>query len=67
MRISFVEKGFCDWKHALERLRSHELPMEYVDTTFRFGRRQWRSKVGPGVSGPRVSPSGERKVVDLNN
>jgi len=31
-----IRKGFCDWKHALERLSSHEQSVEHIDAT------QWR-------------------------
>jgi len=34
-----VRKGFCDWKHALERLRSHEHSMQQIDATIAFSRR----------------------------
>jgi len=29
-----IRKGIFDWKHALERLRSHEHSMEHTDATF---------------------------------
>ena len=28
-----IRKGICDWKHALERQRSHEKSMEHIDAT----------------------------------
>jgi len=39
MRISLLKKGIFDWKHALERLRSHEQSVEHIDTTIIFSRR----------------------------
>jgi len=32
-------KAIFDWKHALERLRSHEHSMEHIDATITFSRR----------------------------
>ena len=34
-----IRKGIYDWKHAPERLRSHEHSMEHIDATIIFGRR----------------------------
>jgi len=34
-----IKKGILDWKHVLERLRSHEHSMEHVDATITFSRR----------------------------
>jgi len=34
-----IRKGIFDWKHALERLRSHEHSMEYIDGAITFSRR----------------------------
>jgi len=34
-----IGKGIFDWKHTLERLRSHEHSMEYIDATITFSRR----------------------------
>jgi len=32
-------KGICDWKHALEHMRSHEHSVEHIDATITFSRR----------------------------
>jgi len=34
-----IRKIICDWKHALERLRSHEHSMEHIDATIAYSRR----------------------------
>ena len=34
-----IGKGIFDWKHALERLRSHEHSMERIDFAITFSRR----------------------------
>ena len=34
-----IRKGIFDWKHGLERLRSHEHSMENIDATISFSRR----------------------------
>jgi len=34
-----IKKGIFDWKHVLERLRSHEHSMEHIDATITFSRR----------------------------
>jgi len=34
-----IRKEIFDWKHALERLRSHEQSMEHMDATITFSRR----------------------------
>jgi len=31
-----IRKGICDWKHALERLRSQEQSMKHIDATLTF-------------------------------
>jgi len=36
---ALVGMGFCDWKHAFERLRNHEQSMEYIDAMVTFSRR----------------------------
>jgi len=35
-----IRKGICDWKQALERLRSHEHSMKHKDATITFSRRR---------------------------
>jgi len=34
-----IGSGFCNWKHALERLDSHEQPEEHIDAMIAFSRR----------------------------
>jgi len=34
-----IRKEICDWKHALDRLRSHEHSVEHIDATITFRRR----------------------------
>jgi len=34
-----IRKGIFDWKHVLERLRSHEQSLEHIDATITFSRR----------------------------
>jgi len=34
-----IRKATCDWKHALERLRSYEQSMEHIDATITYIRR----------------------------
>jgi len=35
-----IRKGIFEWKHALDRLRSHEHSMEHIDDTITCSRRQ---------------------------
>ena len=39
-----IRKGILDWKHVLERLRSHEHSLEHINATIIFCRRQWRTQ-----------------------